>query len=314
MYIDIETKRLLPSLPNVYKHTSNFQALTEDELTGLFVYPIESFHEDNNYTVLTDILGTKYIEYDQVTLQSGEVEIGKDVKVVLDEQYFIDKINTDKGQTGNYPTVKRALLNQPIVDTSKPEEPPAEYVYSDSESYVFILLGTSTYETLNETPTEDWSTEDKTSDVQKRYKYSLTRTKLSSMPSISVGDKVNQVNGFRGVVNSIDTSSQVVKVTSCYGVDQIDKAKVLTIGSEELATTNVFSYEQYRKVISYGGLNIDFGSEYNSDLASAKIKIETIYTSADFVETGENLTKIQHTGEDTDITRAKTMNSQGRLV
>ena len=163
MYIDIETKRLLPSLPNVYKHTSNFQALTEDELTGVFVYPIESFHEDNNYTVLTNILGTKYIEYDQVTLQSGEVEIGKDVKVVLDEQYFIDKINTDKGQTGNYPTVKRALLNEPIVDTSKPEEPPAEYVYSDSESYVFILLGTSTYKTLNETPTEDWSTEDKTS-------------------------------------------------------------------------------------------------------------------------------------------------------
>ena len=93
-----------------------------------------------------------------------------------------------------------------------------------------------------------------------------------------------------------------------------DKAKVLTIGSEELATTNVFSHEQYRTVISYGGLNIDFGSEYNSDLASAKIKIETIYTSTDFVETGENLTKIQHTGEDTDITRAKTMNSQGRLV
>ena len=76
----------------------------------------------------------------------------------------------------------------------------------------------------------------------------------------------------------------------------------------------MFSYEQYRKVISYGNLNIDFGSEYNSDLASGKIKIETIYTSADFVETGENLTKIQHTGEDTDITRAKTMNSQGRLV
>ena len=45
----------------------------------------------------------------------------------------------------------------------------------------------------------------------------------------------------------------------------------------------IFSYEQYRKVISYGNLDVDFGSEYNSDLASAKIKISSSISFLFFV-------------------------------
>tara|TARA_B100000131_G_scaffold214018_1_gene205777 strand:+ start:99 stop:1031 length:933 start_codon:yes stop_codon:yes gene_type:complete len=310
MYIDIGEQRLLPSLPNIYKHTSNFQALTEDELTGFGVYPIESFYEDDNYRNLLELLGTQYIEYDQITLTGGDEEIGKEVKVTLDKQYFINKINTTKGQTGTYPTIARAINNQPVETKvqASPEEP--VITYSDSESYIFLCLGTSTLTVKNESPKTDWSEPDEKN--ENRITYSLTCGKLDSMPTIAVGDTVSQSNGFQAKVDSIDTASQEVKLIECFQMDRLDKTQSLFINDIEITTDKIFAYDRYRKIkaVSTGEEIVLQG---NSELAKEKI-VPDILTTIDLNAEPNKLTKIEMTGQDTDMTRERTMNSLGRMV
>ena len=310
MYIDIETQRLLPSLPNIYKYTTNFNSLSEEEMGNLYVYPIESFYEDDNYRDLLELLGTQYIEYDQITLIGGDEEVGKEVKVTLDKQYFINKINTSKGQTGIYPTIARAINNQPVETKvqASPEEPVITYL--DSESYIFLCLGTSTLTVKNEDPKTDWSEPDEKN--ENRVTYSLTCGKLDSMPTIAVGDTVSQLNGFKAKVDSIDTASQEVKLIECFQMDRLDRTQSLFINDIEITTDKIFAYDRYRKIkgVSTGEEIVLQG---NPELAKEKI-FPDILTTIDLNADLEKLTKIEMTGQDTDMTRERTMNSLGRMV
>lgn len=310
MYIDLEMQRLLPSLPNIYKHTTNFNSLSEEEMGNLSVYPIESFYEDDNYRNLLELLGTQYIEYDQITLTGGDEEIGKEVKVTLDKQYFINKINTSKGQTGTYPTIARAINNQPVeTKVQTPHEEPV-ITYLDDSSYIFLVFGTSTLTVKNESPETDWSTPDEKN--ENRMTYALTCDKLDSMPTVAVGDTVSQLNGFKSKVESIDTASQVIKLTSCFQIDRLDKTQSVFINDTEITKDKIFAYEPYRKVKAIStGESITL--QGNSTLSEAMIS-PSIITTINLDASPEKLTKIEITGQDTDMSRERTMNSQGRLV
>lgn len=318
MYIDLDSGRLLPTLPNSYKFTSNFDFLNDEELKLFNVHRIESFVEDENYVTLREVLGTPYFDAEDVSLEAGDTDPGVGVRVLLDTAHIIDKINIAKGQTGVYKSAAYAISGTKVEEHAPVVVEEKTYAYSDAGSYVFVCLGSSELSIQNPDP-------DLSGEVQLRYKYVLRRNKLLTMPSVSLGDAVTQPSGFKGVVSHIDAAAQVVKVSSCENVGLLERESPLFFGSTQLQSSDIFSYELYRKALSYGGEAPVFPDGYDAQLAAGSILISVFNTDANLAynangaaavegDQTEHLIKIESAGDDTDISRARVMNEYGRLV
>lgn len=316
MYVDTDFNTLLPSLPNAYKYTSNFDYLSEEELKLFNVYKVESFVEDDAYQDLLAVLGTEFYTQLSISVQCDPASPGVGVQVLLDRDTAISKIKELTGQTDDYATVQDAILNKPVY-VPEPPAPvvPDVYVYDYANSYVFVVLGDPELTLVNPNP-------DIESPTMARFKYVLHNDDPDQMPAISIGDTLTQSGGFSGVVTFIDPVAKVIKLELCTGIDVLDRTAPLLQGTT--AVGNVFCYELYLKVLSLNDTEWVPPEDYPEILGANKVTIKVVHTCPAltytdnykwFVTDDETTTvKIQMASCDLSMTNVRSMTSYGRYA
>lgn len=310
MYIDNENKKIIPSLPNYYKYTSNFNFLKDDDLKTFDVYKVVSFIEDDEYNAFTQILGTPYFNEIDISAEGSSSAPGENIKISLDIQATIEKICELREQTGHFSEVSNAIsgtiIDQyiPVVENIK------TFVYDDSESYIFICLGDSEVRVIDESSIE-----------ADNFKYCVKRTPIEKIPKMSLGDSISQESGFSGIVEFIDENEQVIKVSSCINIDKLNRLGNLIVGSLVIPEKQIYCYEIYRKVVSYGGEEWTPQENYEKELADKKILITAKHADKFISDLGiivdnkiEHLIRNDHNGSPADQTRIRYLNNYGRYV
>jgi len=304
MYIDLDTKKLLPVLPLTYKHTSNFSALSDSEINLFNVYKVNSFIQDENYITLREVLSTPYFYSDIISIEPGQQEPGTNVKIILDKNLIIKRINETKNQTGNFISAGHAIEGFVVeeIKNVQLERNRPEYSFIDLESYIFIWMGKS--KLVNN---------DKKNN--NNFKYLLQRTNISTFDNYFKKDfKIYQDTGFEGKISLVDKSFQIIKLENCINIDLIDIKKNFYCDSTTIECKDIFSIELYRKIDQFNSKNVilnNINNSLNNIIIFTVINNEDIELSNTFSSGG---IKIESEGHNTDSGRSRILNNYGRLV
>lgn len=230
MYIDTELNTILTTLPILYKHTSNFNALSDYELRTLNVYKINSFIEDAAYLDFLSVLGTQYYIDAEITVIPGLINPGDYVQVIINSDRIIQQIINTTGISGKFENVHAAIVNRPTIEQVEPETIQIEESYDYDQSYVFVIFGQSILSLYTKPSTA-------------KFKYSLMCNAPQSLPKLKIGNIVKQESGFFGTVAYINKSLKLIKLTNCKNIDLIDRLAPLTL--DDISLGDVFCYELY---------------------------------------------------------------------
>lgn len=270
MYVDTDFNTLLPSLPNAYKYTSNFDYLSEEELKLFNVYRVTSFVEDDAYQDLLAVMGTEFYPQLSIAVQCTPASPGVGVQVILDRAAAISKIKEITGHTGDYATVQDAILDRAVfVPEPIPPATQDTYVYDYTNSSVFIVLGAPELTLVNPNP-------DIESPTMARFKYLLQNNDPDQMPSVNVGDVLSQSGGFSGTVSFVDPIAKIIKLSPCTKVEVLDRAAPLLLAGVSIGS--VFCYELYLKVLSLNGAEWLPPADYPDALGTNKIDVRVMHT------------------------------------
>lgn len=316
MYIDTDFNTLLPSLPNAYKYTSNFDYLSNEELKLFNVFKVESFVQNEAYQDLQAILGTEFYTAIPISIIANKQTPSIDVEVVIDRRIAINKIKELTGHSGDYATVQDAILDKEIYVAPEPVVvEPDVVVYDYQNSYVFVVLGTSELSVLNESPNIE------ANDIS-RFKYILNNDDPDQMPQIELGNTLIQTSGFSGTVTYIDAEKKVIKLENCISIESLNRSLPLLLNNNSIG--NIFCYELYLKVVSINGEEWIAPIDWPIELSNQKITNKILHTNS-LLEYKENYkwnvigdesatVKVEMASCDLSMTNVRSMTEYGRYA